>query len=149
MDARRIGVAGASQGGGLSLLLAGLDPRVRAASADAPFLTDWEESLSAPHSPYADVRKYLAEHPGERAAVMRTLSYFDTLDVVGRIDVPVLFQVGLKDMTCPPAETEKAYRRLKSRRKRLKEYPNADHSDEGAARWGAAEDFLADALSVR
>lgn len=149
VDAGRIGVGGASQGGGLSLLLAGLDARVRAASADAPFLTDWEESLSAPHSPYSDVRKYISEHPGERGAVMRTLSYFDTLDVVDRIDVPVLVQVGLKDRTCPPAEIEKAYRRLKSRRKRLKKYPNADHSDQGVARWDSAESFLADALSAR
>lgn len=149
VDADRIAVAGASQGGGLSLLLAGLDPRVKAVSADAPFLTDWPESLSAPNSPYADVRKYLAEHPEKRAAVLRTLSYYDTLDVAGRIRAPVLFQVGLKDRTCPAAETEKAYRRLGSRDKRLKEYPNADHSDEGAARWGAAEDFIARALNAR
>jgi len=149
VDAKRIAVAGASQGGGLSLLLAGLDARVSAASADAPFLTDWPESLSAPHSPYADVRKYLAENPERRAAVLKTVSYFDSLAVAARIAVPTLVEAGLKDRTCPPAGIEKAYRRLKSRRKKLKEFPNADHSDEGAARWSAAQDFLAEALSAR
>lgn len=149
VDAKKIGVAGASQGGGLSLLLAGLDARVVAASADAPFLTDWPQSLSAPNGPYPDVRKYLAEHKAKRAAVWRTLSYFDTLAVAGRLKLPVFIQAALKDKTCPPEGIEKLYRRIPSRRKLWKAYPDADHSDEGAARWKAAQDFMADALSAR
>jgi len=149
VDVKRIGVAGASQGGGLSLLLAGLDARVAAASADAPFLTDWTQSVSAPNGPYADVRKYLAEHKAKRAAVWRTVSYFDTLDAAGRLKLPVFIQAALKDKTCPPEGIEKLYRKIPSRRKLWKAYPDADHSDEGAARWKAAQDFLVDALSAR
>ncbi|HEX4047408.1 MAG TPA: acetylxylan esterase [Elusimicrobiota bacterium] len=149
VDAKRLAVMGASQGGGVSLLVAGLDPRISAVSADAPFLTDWPESLSAPMSPYADVRKYIAENPGKRAAVMKTVSYYDTLDVAGRIEVPVLVQAGLKDRTCPAPEIEKLYARLASSRKTLTEHPNADHSDEGPLRWKTAEDFLAGQLLRR
>ena len=147
VDAKRLAVMGASQGGGVSLLLAGLDVRVAAVSADFPFLTDWPGSLSAPGSPYADVRKYIAEHPGEKNAVMKTLSYYDTLDVAGRIKVPVLVQAGLKDRTCPAPEIETMFAHLKSANKKLKEYPNADHSDQGSERWKAAEDFLAAVLT--
>jgi len=149
VDAARIAVVGASQGGGLSLLLAGLDPRVALAAADFPFLSDWEGSLSAPGSPYADVRRRVEARPRERSAVMRTLSYFDTLDVADRIAVPVLVEVGLKDRTCPPEGIKKLFARLKSRDKRLVEYPGADHTDEGARRWKAMEDFVAERLGPR
>jgi cephalosporin-C deacetylase len=148
-DMTRVGVMGASQGGGLSLLVGGLDKRVTAVAADFPFLTDWPDSLSAETSPYADVRKYLTDLPAERKNVMITLSYFDTLDVADRIDVPVLVQVGLKDKTCPPAEIKTMYGRLKSRVKKLKEYPDADHTDRGGERWKTSIDFLAETLGGR
>lgn len=146
VDANRLAVMGASQGGGVSLLVAGLDPRIKTVSADFPFLTDWPESLSAPHSPYADVRKFLAEHPAQHDAVMKTLSYYDTLDVADRIRVPTLVQAGLKDRTCPQPEIKKMYEALGSAHKKLIEYQDADHTDDGAVRWKTAEDFLAGSL---
>jgi cephalosporin-C deacetylase len=149
VDAARLAVMGASQGGGVSLLVAGLDSRLIAVSADFPFLTDWPGSLSAPGSPYADVRKYISELPEKRAAVLKTVSYYDTLDVADRLKIPVLVQAGLKDRTCPAYQIETMYARIKSANKRLKEYPNADHSDQGAERWKTAEDFLVDALNRR
>jgi cephalosporin-C deacetylase len=149
VDVKRLAVMGASQGGGVSLLVAGLDPRIIAVSADFPFLTDWPESLTAPGSPYADVRKYFSDHPDKRAAVLKTVSYYDTLDVAARIKVPVLVQTGLKDRTCPAPMIETMYARIKSSKKQLKEYPNADHSDQGSERWTTAEDFLAGILTGR
>ena len=149
VDAGKLGVMGASQGGGVSLLVAGLDPRVAAVSADFPFLTDWPDSLSAPDGVYPSVSKYMAEHPDRRDAVMRTVSYYDTLDVADRIGVPVLVQAGLKDKTCPASGIETMYREIKRARKTLSEYPDADHSDRGAERWTTAEDFLAGVLTGR
>lgn len=148
VDASRLAVMGASQGGGVSLLVAGLDHRVAAVSADFPFLTDWPDSLGAPNSPFADVRNYIAEHPDRRAAVMRTVSYYDTLDVADRVRIPVLVQAGLKDRTCPEHGVKTMFDALKSRHKKLVEYPDADHTDRGAERWKTAEDFLAGALGA-
>jgi cephalosporin-C deacetylase len=148
VESQSLAIMGASQGGGVALLVAGLDPRVAAVSADFPFLTDWPDSLSAPNSPYADVRKYITQHPDKRSSVMKTVSYYDTLDVAGRIRVPILVQTGLKDNTCPAPEIETMYARLKSKRKRLKEYRDADHTDMGAERWTAAEGFLAGVLTI-
>jgi cephalosporin-C deacetylase len=149
VDSTKIAVMGASQGGGVSLLVAGLDPSIVAVSADFPFLTDWPDSLSAPEGVYPSVRKYMEEHPDRRDAVMKTVSYYDTLDVADRIEVPVLVQTGLKDKTCPATQIEILYARLKSAHKALKKYPNADHSDQGAERWKTGEDFLAGVLTGR
>ena len=149
VNVHRLAVMGASQGGGVSLLVAGLDPRVTAVAADFPFLTDWPESLSAPNSPYSSVREFIEAHPVKRDAVMRTVSYYDTLDVAARIRVPVLVQTGLKDNTCPAPAIVKMYRRLKSLKKKLNRYPTADHSDLGSERWRANEDFLAGILTAR
>ncbi len=148
VDSNRIAVMGASQGGGLSLLVAGLDPRVSAVAADFPFLSDWERSLSAPNAPYAEVGKYLAEHPERRKMVLKTLSYFDTLNAAGGIKVPTLVQVGLKDRTCPPEGIKKVYARIASKKKRLKEYPNADHNNENAARWDSMTAWVIKTLTA-
>jgi len=150
VDAARIGAMGASQGGGLSLFVAGLDKRVAAVAADFPFLTDWPDSLDdAARSPYADVRRRLADHPEERGAAMATLAYYDTAAVADRVEVPVLVQAGLKDGTCPPKPIRRMFGRLKSRAKVWKEYPDADHTDRGGERWAASIDFLAKSLSAR
>jgi cephalosporin-C deacetylase len=151
VDAKRLGVMGASQGGGVSLMVAGLDKRVAAVAADFPFLSDWPDSLSAPHSPYSDVREFLAQRANvpQNAKLMKTLSFFDTANVAENIAVPVLVQAGLKDQTCPAAGIKKMFGMIKSSSKTLKEYPKADHTDEGPERWQTSIDFLAKTLSGR
>ncbi len=149
VDATRLGAMGASQGGGLSLFIAGLDKRVQAVAADFPFLTDWPDSLSAPRAPYADVRRRLNDHPDERLATMNTLSYFDTMAVADRITAPTLVQAGLKDGTCPAEPIKTMYGRIRSADKVWKAYRDADHTDMGDVRWRASVDFLAGVLSVR
>lgn len=148
VDASRLGAMGASQGGGLSVIVAGLDPRVTAVAADFPFLTDWPDSLAeAPGSPYADVAKRIAQFPEQRAQILETLSYYDTLALADRVAAPALVQAGLADKTCPPGPIKAMFARLKSAKKQLKEWPKADHADEGAKRWAASVDFLAGVLS--
>jgi cephalosporin-C deacetylase len=149
VDPHRIGVMGASQGGGVSLLVAGLDKRVAAVAADFPFLSDWPDSLSATQPPYSDVSEYIKGHKTGADKIMKTLSFYDAGNVADRIEVPVLVQVGLKDRTCPPEGIKNVYGKLKSADKTLKEYPKADHSDQGAERWQTSIVFLAKALSGR
>lgn len=148
VDAKRLGALGSSQGGGLSLLAAGFDRRVKAAAADFPFLSDWPESMKEARPPYADVRDYIAKHPDQRAKVMTTVSYFDALNVADKIKIPILVNVGLKDRTCPPEGIKTVYARIKSKAKSLKEYPDADHGDRNAERWQAISAFLTARLSA-
>jgi cephalosporin-C deacetylase len=150
VDATRLGVMGASQGGGLSLFIAGLDKRVAAVAADFPFMTDWPASMTeAVRAPYADIRRRLTDHPEERGATMTTLSYYDTVAVADRIAAPTLVQAGLRDGTCPSDPIKSMYGKLKSADKVWKAYRDADHSDLGDARWRTSVDFVAGVLSVR
>ncbi|MEK6543828.1 MAG: acetylxylan esterase, partial [Elusimicrobiota bacterium] len=100
VDQARSGMIGPSQGGGLTLIAAALDPRVKAAAADFPFLTGIPEALPVATYPYQEVRDYLAKDPGQQAVVAATLAYFDTANFAARITVPVFITAGLKDNVC-------------------------------------------------
>ena len=143
VDAARLGVAGASQGGGLSLILAGLDPGVGAVAANFPFLSDIRDSLrSAARSPYMDIAGYLRGRPAAKAAALKTLSYFDVLNFAGRVRVPVFVETGLMDRTCPADGIIAMFNALASREKSLRAFPAADHVHEDAPRWSAMQSFL-------
>lgn len=127
VDPRRLGVFGGSQGGGLSLLTAGLDSRVRLVSAGVPFLTNFPLSMSMTGAPYREVVEYIRQHPERREAVMRTLAYVDVLNVAGRITAPVLVSAGLFDRTCPAPSIYGMFLRLGSKDKTIRLYPYLDH----------------------
>lgn len=149
VDVRRLGTAGSSQGGGLSLALAGLDPRVAAVSADFPFLCDFAGSIPKAEGPFKDIRLYLEKEPGRRAQVESTLRYFDVLNFAPRISMPVKVQVGLRDRTCPPEGIKRAFALMASGQKVLEEFPNADHGDENGPRWQKMLDYLTERLVRR
>jgi cephalosporin-C deacetylase-like acetyl esterase len=125
VDQKRIGVTGGSQGGGLSLATAALDARIRLCAPDIPFLCDWVKYFKASHWPEMD--KWIAEKP-ERTwpNTLRTLSYFDTLNLADRIRCPVLMSLGVQDGVCPPSTVFSVYNRLKHR-KQFRAYPDAGH----------------------
>ena len=145
VDASRLGTGGASQGGGLALLLGGLDPRVKAVAANFPFLSDFGASLPSGGPPYRDVRDELERSPGRREAVLRTLAFFDALNVADRVRARVLIQAGLLDKTCPPEGVLAVYNALRGP-KRLSVYPSAGHVGQGAERWSEMLGFLASSL---
>jgi len=143
VDAAHLGTAGASQGGGLSLILAALDPGVAAVAANFPFLSDIRDSLrSAARSPYADIAGYMREHPADKASVLKTLSYFEVLNLAGHVRVPVFVETGLMDRTCPADGVIAMFNALASREKSLRAFPTADHVHEDAPRWSAMQAFL-------
>jgi len=126
VDQKRIGVTGASQGGGLSLATAALDKRISLCAADIPFLCDWVKYFKASHWPEMD--KWIAEKP-ERTwkSTLRTLSYFDTLNLADRVRCPVLLSLGVQDGVCPPSTVFAVYNRLEHR-KQLRTYPDTGHA---------------------
>jgi cephalosporin-C deacetylase-like acetyl esterase len=79
----------------------------------------------------------------------KALAAFLALNVADAITVPVLINVGLKDRTCPPGGIKRVFKAIKSRDKKLVEYPQADHNDDSARRWAAMVDFLAARLNAR
>ena len=102
IDSGRMGVTGGSQGGGLSLATAALDPRIRVCAPDIPFLCDWIQYFNT--SLWPEMDKWI-DAKSERTwkSTLRTMSYFDTMNLADRIKCPVFMSVGVQDAICPPA----------------------------------------------
>lgn len=112
VDPGRVSVTGVSQGGGLTLAVAGLVPDLRAAMPDVPFLTHYRRAVQIVDSfPYGEITQYLHVHRSREveARVWRTLSYLDGASFARRARAAALFSVALMDATCPPSTVYAAY----------------------------------------
>jgi cephalosporin-C deacetylase len=110
IDPDTVVVAGGSQGGGISLAVAGQDPRVQAAMPDVPFLCDFSRAVGlAARDPYNEIVRYLVTHRGKVEQVFRTLNYFDGVHFASRAKAKALFSVALMDDICPPSTVYGAY----------------------------------------
>ncbi len=110
VDPQRIALNGGSQGGGITLAVAGLDPTVQAAMPDVPFLCHYRRAVELVDThPYAELQQYCKIHRDQVETVFRTLSYFDGMNFAPRARASALFSVGLMDMICPPSTVFAAY----------------------------------------
>lgn len=117
INSKFIFVTGGSMGGGLSLIDAAIDRHVVAAAGDVPFLSDIPVQMPlAKMGPYMEVKAFLKKNPGDKAAVMRSLYYVDTMHFASRIKSPVLMGIGLKDEDCPPKGSFAVYKLIKSKK---------------------------------
>ena len=104
VDATRVAVTGASQGGGISIAVAALTNGLVAAMPDVPFLQHFERAIGfTDANPYSEITSYLSVHRDAKEQVFRTLSYFDGVSFAKRATAPALFSVALMDEICPPA----------------------------------------------
>jgi cephalosporin-C deacetylase len=110
IDPARIAVGGGSQGGGITLAVAGLRSDLTAAFPDVPFLCHFRRSTEISSTgPYAEITTYLASHRDHLEGVFETLSYFDGVNFAARAQAPALFSTALMDTTCPPSTVFAAY----------------------------------------
>jgi cephalosporin-C deacetylase len=110
VDANRVAVTGPSQGGGMTLAVAGLVPGLAAAMPDVPYLCHYRRATEITEAmPYQEIAKFCAVHRDRVDTVFRTLSYFDGVNFAARAKAPTLFSVGLMDETCPPSTIFAAY----------------------------------------
>ncbi|HTP09302.1 MAG TPA: acetylxylan esterase [Anaerolineae bacterium] len=110
VDPNRIVVTGGSQGGGITLAVAGLVPDLAGAMPDVPFLCAYRSALEIVDSdPYNEIGRYCKTHRTKIETVFSTLSYFDGLNFAARAKCPALFSVGLMDEICPPRTVFAAY----------------------------------------
>jgi len=135
-DAGRIAVTGGSQGGALSIAVAALAPEVRAVMADVPFLAHFRRSIElTPAAPFTEVTQYLAIHRDQTEAVLRTLSYFDTVNFARRVTAPALFSVALMDEVVLPSTVYAAYNHLPPGDRELAVYPYNGHEAGQLHQW--------------
>lgn len=127
VDGKRVAVTGASQGGGISLAVAGLVPDIAAVMADVPFLCDFPRATwVSPSDPYGEIVRYLKVHRDQVREVFSTLSYFDCAILAKRASAPALFSVSLMDQICPPSTVYAAYNHYAGP-KEMVEYAYNDH----------------------
>lgn len=103
VDSKRIITTGASQGGGISLAAASLNPEVYAVMADVPFLCHFEKAIEMTDDyPYQEIANYFRIHREAIDNSLKTLSYFDCMNLVTRSNAKALVSVGMHDPICPP-----------------------------------------------
>jgi len=131
VDPARVGATGGSQGGGLTLACAALEPRVKLAAPVYPFLCDyrrvWEMDLAK--DAYEELRTFfrlfdpLHEREGE---IFERLGYIDCQHLAGRIKARVQMHTGLMDAICPPSTQFAAYNKIAAE-KEMVVYPDYGH----------------------
>ena len=110
VDAERIAVTGGSQGGGISLAVAGLIPDLALVMPDVPFLCHFRRAVEIIDTdPYNEITRFCKTHRHQIESVFNTLAYFDGMNFAVRAKAPALFSVGLMDTICPPSTVFAAY----------------------------------------
>lgn len=145
VDADRIAVCGGSQGGGIALAVAGIDPRVKAVMTDVPFLCDYPRAVQkASRDPYLEIVRFLAQHRDKKAMVFDTLSYFDGVNFARQARASALFSVAVMDETCPPSTVYGAFNAYAGGDKTMVEYEFNNHEGGGAFQDRAQMQWLAE-----
>ena len=133
VDANRVGVIGGSQGGGLTLACAALEPKIKKLAPFFPFLCDykrvWEMDLA--NNAYEELRTYFRmfdpRHEREDE-IFTKLGYIDVQNLTKRIKGEVMMAVGLMDTICPPSTQYAAYNKIISTKKTVI-YPDFGHEN--------------------
>lgn len=131
VDEERVGAAGGSQGGALTLACASLEPRIKRAAPVYPFLCDylrvWE--MDQAKGAYEDIgiflKKFDPTHE-HREEWFTRLGYIDVQHLTDRIKGKVLMGTGLMDNICPPSTQFAAYNKITTE-KEVVIYPDFGH----------------------
>lgn len=148
VDADRVSVAGSSQGGGITIAVAGLTPGLLGALPDVPFLCHFDRAVGlTDRDPYQEIVRYLAVHRGADERVFGTLSYFDGVNFARRATAPALFSVALLDPICPPSTVFAAFNHWAGGPSEITEYSFNEHEGGGGWQWPVQAEWLAARLT--
>ena len=108
-DGSNLAVTGGSQGGALSIITAGLDPRVKFLAAYYPALSDVTGYLKGraggwPH--YFDKNNIAFNNKKDK---IETTGYYDVVNFARLLKIPGLYTWGFNDDVCPPTSMYAAY----------------------------------------
>lgn len=131
VDENRVAVTGSSQGGGLALACAALEPRIWRAAPVHPFLIDYKRVWQLDQKPdaYVELSTYFRHHDPlhtREDEVFLKLGYIDIQHLAPRIKAQVLWATGLMDTVCPPSSQFAAYNKLRTTRA-VRIYPDFAH----------------------
>ena len=145
IDPERIAVTGGSQGGGLTVAVAGLDPDLMLAMPDVPFMCHWRRAFEITDGdPYHEIVRFCKIHRDRVGMVFGTLPYFDGVNFAARANAPALFSTALMDTTCPPSTVFAAYNHYAGP-KTIEVYPFNGHEGGETRQWELKLQRLAEA----
>jgi cephalosporin-C deacetylase-like acetyl esterase len=128
VDASRIAVEGASQGGALTFATAALNnDRIAVCAPQVPFLSDFRDYFKVavwPGNEFVELIDQKKKLTWDEA--FYTLSYFDIKNLAPMIKAPMIMGVGLMDEVCPPHINFAAYNQVTAEKKYIV-YPFAGH----------------------
>lgn len=131
VDADRVGVTGASQGGALTVACIALEQRIKLAVPVYPFLSDYKRvwDMDQAKDAYKEIQEYFRlfdpTHENEDK-IFETLGYIDIQNLAPRIRTNVLWAIGLMDTICPPSSQFAVYNKITSQ-KSMVFYPDYAH----------------------
>ena len=133
VDENRVGATGNSQGGGLTLACAALEPRIKRAAPVHPFLTDylrvWEIDMI--RGAYNEIQEWFRKRDPlhkRQDEFFTQLGYIDVQHLAPRIQAEVFMSTGQMDTTCPPSTQFAAYNKITSP-KTVSFYPDFGHEN--------------------
>lgn len=132
IDASRVAVVGASQGGGTSMIVAALNHDIAFCMPAVPSYCAWERRVFIRSACAWEIARYIERFPERCEQVFRTLSYFDAMNHADRIRCPVLCSCGLKDPETPPDCVYAGYNKITAPKK-MNIYPFGGHASESPA----------------
>jgi len=131
VDADRVGATGYSQGGGLTIAAAALEPRIKLAAPVYPFLSDYRRAweLDLEKAPYDEITEYFRKRDPmhlREDEVFTRLGYVDVQHLAPKVRAATTLTVSLNDRTCPPSTQFAAYNKLTAP-KSYRVYPDYQH----------------------
>lgn len=118
-DGRNIGVSGGSQGGGLAIVTAGLDPRIKALVSFYPALCDHTGYLNGRAGGWPGMFSPANAKVNATPQKIETSRYYDAVNFARLITAPGYYSFGYNDRTCPPTSTFSAYNAVTAPKKLL------------------------------
>ncbi|GHS92252.1 cephalosporin deacetylase [Bacteroidia bacterium] len=108
-DGKNIVVTGGSQGGALSIVTAGLDPRIKGLAAFYPALADLTGYTEGRAGGWPHMFRNADKKDPTTARKIENSKYYDVVNFARQIKVPGFYSFGYNDMACPPTSMYSAY----------------------------------------
>lgn len=133
VDEARTGAMGGSQGGGLALACAALEPRIQRIAPMFPFLCDYRRvwEMDQAKDAYNELKEFFRHHDPQHKReeeLFTRLGYIDVQHLAPRIEAEVMMGIGLADTVCPPSTQFAAYNKITSE-KLMEIYPDFAHEN--------------------
>lgn len=108
-DGQTLAITGGSQGGALSIITAGLDPRIKYLAAFYPAMSDMTGYLKNRAGGWPHLfDKYNAQY-NNRKDKIQNIAYYDVVNFARRTKAKGFYSWGFNDNVCPPTSMYAAY----------------------------------------